>query len=377
MPSRVCVVGYGRVGSLTAEFVSKHYDITVYDTSDRAVERARRRGFEAHLSDTTSNTVVSKIASHCDVVATALPSNRALDVIKLLIDSGVNAIVDVSYIPDPTVLRRPAIDRRVKVFVDVGIAPGLSNILLAYGYRLMERTESAIIYVGGIAEEDDGVLGLVASWNMEDLLEEYVRPARARIAGRLRELNPINDAIRVRLEGLGEFDALPTDGLRTLLESFSNIPTMIEYTLRYPGHLERLRLLDKLGLLEGGYRSVHGQAVQPRSLLARLLEEKLPREKDRVILYVEVKGLSSKGRMVSTFLLDERQSKLKTKTPVLSYVTALIHSWFVLRAVEGYGHIGLNTPEETGLNADETKKLFEYLASHGIRVKTRQCIEEY
>jgi lysine 6-dehydrogenase len=371
----VCLVGYGRVGRVTALSLRKaRVDVIVYDSSGGRVSLAKRDGFEAHLADSTNKHIVSQIASTCDVIATALPSAIAEKVLKLLLEEGARVIVDVSYIPDPLAFEDEAVERGAKLFVDAGLAPGLSNMLAARAVRGFDRIDRLVIYVGGIAESPSEPLGLVASWSIYDLLEEYSRPSRARIGGKQVNLDPIDDATVVDIPGLGSFDAMPTDGLRTLLRSIGRARTMIEYTLRYRGHVTMVKTLRQLGLLDTKPHVIGGCSVPPRDVLAKVLEEKLPKHGDRVILHVVSEGYISDKRVTRSYTIDVTQKKLGIDVPALTFLTGLTHSWFVRQALEGKGHLGVNAPEEL---AGEIGSLISELKGLGVHVERRECVEEF
>ena len=368
-----CVVGYGRIGRVTARLLSgRGLRVRVYEASRRRVVEARGDGFDAVLSDVSSERAAREAAESCRVVATALPGLVAVEVVRSLVEAGAGAVVDVSYVPDPWVFRGVAERHGARVVVDAGLAPGLSSVLVAASAGRLREPRDAYIYVGGIAAEQRDPLGLVASWNVEDLLEEYTRPARARLGGSPVELDPVADATRVEVPGAGVFDALPTDGLRTLLDTLRGPRNMVEYTLRYPGHAELLRTLRQLGLLSERSYVAEGCALSPRSLLARLLEERLPRTGDRVVLYTVARGLDEAGEEASIeYFFDVTQADLGLEdTAALSYLTGAVHAWYTLQALRGWGRPGVNPPEEA---APMLHELLGYLRGLGLHVSRRIC----
>jgi len=370
-----CLVGYGRIGRVTAaELRRRGYRVEVYDANRSNVEQARMDGFEAHLADVSSSRVAGEVAARCDVVASALPGLSAEKVLQALIEARAGLIVDVSYLPDPLAFRELAERYGVALVVDAGLAPGLTNLLLFHAARSVSEPVEALIYIGGLAADPSAPLGLVASWNIGDMLEEYTRPARARINGELVELDPIADAGRVEVPGSGVFDALPTDGLRTLLVTLREPRTMIEYTLRYLGHVEALRHLRELGLLEDRSYVVEGCASSPKRLLARLLEERLPRSGDRVVLYTRVVGVRGGVESVE-FSMDVAQPDLGLeKVTALAFLTGFMHAWFVDRAYrEPQAEKGLIPPESFH---EEAYMVVGELRGRGVEVSRRRCSED-
>ena len=92
------------------------------------------------------------------------------------------------------------------------------------------------IRVGGVAGDPSAPYGYVVTWSVEDLLEEYLRPARIVRDGTPCERPPSSEPDRVVIEGVGEMESFLSDGLRTLLETLPGVRDMAERTLRWPGH---------------------------------------------------------------------------------------------------------------------------------------------
>ena len=225
----------------------------------------------------------------------------------------------------------------------------------------------ARVYVGGISRDPSVPLGLSASWSLEDLLDEYVRPARMIRDGRVISVGPLDASPgRVCVRGVGVLEYFPTDGLRTLLESYPDMEELVEYTLRWPGHHDTVRRLAELGLL--GERPVNagGCSVVPRLFLARLLKHVLPEGEDIVILMVAGEG-SGGGilyRMVST--------------PMGSYTgmsraTSSFHVAAAIAVSEGVVGPGLVYPERIG-ESGEAWSIVERVLDHmKLRVEEERC----
>ncbi len=355
MTNCICVVGYGRIGSITAQLLrAKGIPLRVFDKDPNVIKKARSNGLPVY-SDLSECV--------CPIAAVAVPSRAALDVVEFLASKGIS-VVDVSYIEDPLVYSDLVNQYDVTIYADTGLAPGLSNAIAAYLYSLLGGADSIVIYVGGLSYKPYGILGLVASWSIEDLIEEYTRPARARIRGRNILLDPLDHAFVVGLEGVGVFEALPTDGLRTMLTSFPDVDTMVEYTLRYPGHLAVLKILRDLGLFSDN--KIDECPLPPKSLVSMLLEKRLPRSDDRVVLYVVVEY---RGKTISMYL-DIRQDKLNLKYPALSYITALVHAWFTIKALTSKLR-GLVLPEYIGLKEHLFRDLLSWLKANGVNLEKR------
>ena len=121
---------------------------------------------------------------------------------------------------------------------DVGIAPGLSNMLIAAASKEMGSLTKATIRVGGNPAEPDDDWSYMAPFSPTDVLEEYTRPARVFRDGQVVTKPALSDRHLFEVEGRGEMEAFRTDGLRSLLTSGLS-DQMDEFTVRWPGHIDR------------------------------------------------------------------------------------------------------------------------------------------
>ncbi|NIP61160.1 MAG: saccharopine dehydrogenase, partial [Gemmatimonadetes bacterium] len=91
---------------------------------------------------------------------------------------------------------------------------------------------------------------------------------------------------------VGTLEAFLTDGLRTLLRT-TEVPTMTEKTLRYPGHAAAMRSLREAGFFSRDPVDLDGASVAPLELTARLLTEAWRMEEDTedlVVLEIDAEG---------------------------------------------------------------------------------------
>src|SRR5439155_20257809 len=159
-------------------------------------------------------------------------------------------LVDVSFSAEnPLALDAEARRASVAIVPDCGLAPGLSHLLVGRAVAEHGTPDEVVIYVGGVAQDPSRPFGYVVTWSVDDLLEEYLRPARIRRDGRTVEAPVFSEYERVRFEGAGEMEAFLSDGLRTLIDTHPEIRDMSEKTLRWPGHVEAIRPLLAEGRL--------------------------------------------------------------------------------------------------------------------------------
>jgi lysine 6-dehydrogenase len=168
----------------------------------------------------------------------------------------------------------------------------------------------------------------------------------------------------VEVPGSGIFEYLATDGLRTLLRSLSHVPTLRELTLRYPGHLEAMRLLGSLGLLGWGEVVVGGCRCPAARILAALLEKSLPQAEDRLVLYVE----ALRGPEKKSYRLDMEgrsgRTAMSTATGGFLAATAILALRGKLR--------GFTPPERLGTNRDLYGETMSILGEIGLKIEQRE-----
>ncbi len=292
---RAVVLGTGSVGSLAAGDLAMEpgIDVTAVDADERAAERLRGvagvRFERADLSDPDAVVAATKGAA---VVVNALPGALGFGTLRALIESDRN-VVDVSFMPeDPFGVERSARERGVAAIVDCGVAPGLSNLLVGRAAVEFDPLESVRILVGGLPEVRRWPYEYCAVFSPADVIEEYTRPARLVEGGRVVAREALSEVEPVEFPGVGTLEAFNTDGLRTLLRTIQ-APRMVEKTLRYPGHADRMRMLRDTGFFSVEPVEIGGMRIRPIDLTARLLFRKwrLPEgEGDVTVMRVEVEG---------------------------------------------------------------------------------------
>ncbi len=366
--ARVAVVGVGRIGLRVAwELASRGFEVAVMDSRRSALARAASvvDGAEEVLVDASSVQALARALRGFDYAVYALPGSLGPVGVEASIEAGVDG-VDVSFYRDvPVGLSGPAARAGVRVLVDAGVAPGLSNMLVGMAYRELGGLEGAHILVGGVARDPAAnPLGLAATWNAEDLVEEYIRPARLLRRGEVVSVDPLSSACRARLPGGLVMEAFPTDGLRSLIYTMSGIVgELVEYTLRHPGHLEILDTMRRLGLLDESPVHVDGCMVKPRAFTARLIERSTRGVEDIVVLAVKA---WRDARAEAFYTLVEPEGGWSA----MSRATGGFAAAALERVIAGGAlrEAGIHYPEEVGL-AGSGHLILEDLALRGIRVE--------
>ena len=219
---RIHCLGGGLVGSfVTRTLHEAGLEVHLYDIVPRTTPAT------FHLGDAASFD-----HSQADLIVNMVPGSIGHEVLKGLHAQG-HRIVDLSFSETtPDVL--PA--GPGTVLWDVGIAPGLSNMLVALAHREHGHLDSVTIKVGGNPAEPDEAWSYMAPFSPHDVIAEYTRPARVVREGTMTVVPAMDDLHTIDASGR-TMEAFLTDGLRSL----TSIPatSMGEYTVRWPGHIQR------------------------------------------------------------------------------------------------------------------------------------------
>lgn len=210
---------------------------------------------------------------------------------ELAVDAGVHW-VDLGGNPDVVrsqmELGARAADRGVAVVPDCGLAPGMVNILAAYLVDRIGTVDELRIRVGGLPCRPEPPLFYGLLFSAEGLINEYREPAWVLREGRPETVPSLTGWERVAFgPPYGALEAFYTaGGSSTLVETYQGRIRELDYkTLRYPGHLRRIRFLLELGLFEEQEVTLpDGRRVSPRRTLEAVLERRLGWVDDDVTL---------------------------------------------------------------------------------------------
>lgn len=350
---RAAVIGCGAVGSrVVRKLASLGLEVVAVDVSEQALSSLE--GVEALRLDASREGELVGVLKRVDVACDCLPGGLGFRLMRAAARAGAR-LVSASYTPeDPLSLSEDAQRSEALIVPDCGLAPGLSNILAGRARAELGEVAELHVRVGALPSSPSPPLFHASTWNVEDLLDEYLRPARVVRGGRVVEVDPLSTAHTVWIEGLGLFEAFYTDGLRTMLRTIKAVE-MDEATLRHRGHLASMEALARVGLLS--------RRPELKRLLSDLLREAWRGFKDDLlVLKVEALG-AEEGRSYSLVLFDPLEPPLLRATAaVCSYVALAV----ALGRVEGAGVV---PPELLGQRAQFSEGLLRGLEAEGLRVE--------
>ena len=373
---QVCVLGGGRVGSAIAFDLSKNFEVTVGDRESKNIKILEKRfGVKTLTKDLSDSKVVSKTVEEFDAVVDAFPGEIGYKTLKTVVEAG-KQMCDVSFFPEnPFTLDDVARRKQVTAIVDCGVAPGLSNIAVGYASSLMEKTENVKILVGGLPKNPDNILKYKAPFSPADVIEEYIRPVKCVRNNRVVTLPALSELETIEIPGVGKLEAFNTDGLRTLIHTLP-AKNMVEKTLRYPGHAEKMFFLRETGFFSKTLVDVEGVKVKPLDVTAALLfplwrfEEG---ERDFTVMEISVEGVKDGENVcykLSLFDETDDETGMLSMARVTGYTTASILRMLIKGLVNKKGIV---PPEQIGMKTELYKTVIEDLKSRGIKIEEGWC----
>lgn len=298
---KIIILGSGMVGSAMALDMAKKHEVTVADKNPQALKKLNARLSEIKTIplDVTDKEKLHRTITKYDMVICAVPGFLGFETLKAIIEAEMN-VIDISFFPEDALeLVELAKKKGITAIVDCGVAPGLDNIILGYYNEKMKLTDFEC-YVGGLPKIKKWPFCYKAPFSPIDVIEEYTRPARYVENGNLITREPLTDCEYMEFENVGTLEAFNTDGLRSIIYTMPHIPNKKEKTLRYPGHVEYVKVLQESGFFnEKKIKIDETTSVSPLDFTSKILfnEWKLgDTEEEITVMRVIVKGKNEAGK---------------------------------------------------------------------------------
>ncbi|ASK61106.1 saccharopine dehydrogenase [Virgibacillus phasianinus] len=302
---KIGVLGSGLMGKEAARDLVGNEGVTAVGLADIDIKRAQAVCDQLNSDKLTAYKVnASDIAdladymSQFDVIINALFYSFNEIVAKTAIQVGVSSVDlggHIGHMTDKVLaLQDEAKAAGVTLIPDLGVAPGMINILSGHGAGKVDKLKSIQIFVGGIPVRPEPPFEYNHVFSMEGVFDHYTDPSLIVRNGIKQEVESLTEVETVHFEKFGPLEAFHTSGgTSTLSLSYPDIETLEYKTIRYPGHAEKFKLLVDLNLTRMDYEvDVNGQKVSPREVLLKVLDPivDLKDKDDAVLLRVKVSG---------------------------------------------------------------------------------------
>lgn len=360
----IVVLGTGLVGKAMIIDLAKQYEVTAIDISkDNLDQLSDVLNVRTVISDISEPDNLNLVIKDADLVVGAVPGFMGYKMVQNVIKAGKD-IIDISFFPeDPLTLNELAIENNVTAIVDCGVSPGMGNILLGHHINRM-NVESYKCLVGGLPVNPEPPWGYKAVFSPIDVIEEYTRPVRYKTGGEILIDEPLSKMEVIEFENVGQFEAWNTDGLRTLLYT-TEIPNMIELTIRHTGTINPIIALRDSGFFLYDEIEIDGKKVKPIDVTTKLMFSQWkmkPGEEDMTIMRIVIEGENEKH----TYDLVDYFDKT-TKTTSMARTTGYTCTAAANLFLEGkYSHKGIIAPEILGQDDTTFEYILNYLMERGV-----------
>jgi len=374
----ILVLGCGNIGSVAAADLSESLpsaEIVLADINENlaseVASKIGRRNISWVKIDASNHQKLVSTLKKFELAIGALPGETGYRVCKASIAANVD-LVDVSYMPENIMtLNKEASKAEISILPDCGMSPGLGNILIGHATSTLDQVKSVHLLNGGLPEKPVPPLDYIITWSVKDLIDMYSRKVSIVKEGKTIQVEAMSGLEEINFPGVGKLEAFYTDGLRTLLYTMKDIKDMWEKTLRYPGHVEKIELLETLGFFDEKPLQVENRNVSPREITAKLLESKLKRKgiPDIVAMRVEVTGTKNRKQVKYFYHMlehydEDRQVTAMARTT--AYTTSVIAQLLAKKDVKEKGVI---PPEKLGMDKKLYDEFMGMMKKRGIAVK--------
>ncbi len=363
--SNIIVLGAGMVGSTMAIDLTKNHLVTITDFSEKALEKAIRKCDKLipEILDVTNKKELQKTIESFDLVICAVPGFLGFETLKTIIEAKKN-VVDISFFPENGLeLNTLAKKNNVTAIVDCGVAPGMGNIILGYYNQKLTLTDFECL-VGGLPKVKKWPFCYKAPFSPIDVIEEYTRPARYVENGMVVTKEALSDCEFVDFEKVGTLESFNSDGLRSIIFTMPHIKNMKEKTLRYPGHVEYVKVLKESGFFNSTKINLDGKDISPLDFTSKILfnEWKLgDTEEELTVMRITLSGTNKNGKQKTIVYNLHDEYCAKTKTSSMARTTGYTATAAANMFLDGlFTEKGIFPPELVGKH----EKCFNYILNY-------------
>ena len=371
---KIIVLGGGLVGKHMAIDLAKDFEVCIADINGESLEKiATSHSIATVQQDLSDEGELKKLLAGYDLVVNAVPGFMGLATLKSIIEAGKD-VVEIAFSPeDVMVLDELAKQHGVTAICDMGVAPGMSNVLVGYVDNLMDSTTDVKIYVGGLPQKREWPFEYKAPFSPIDVIEEYTRPARVVENGKIVIKEALSEVELLNFDPVGTLEAFNSDGLRSLVHTI-DAPDMVEKTLRYPGHAELMKVFRATGFFSQEEVEIKGAKIKAIDFTAKLLFPKWKLEADEpefTLMKIIVEGKKEGNNIRYTYDLFDKFDE-ESQTHSMARTTGYAATAAVRMFAKGlYQKKGVIVPEFIGKHPDCVEFLLKELKERKIEYRKK------
>ena len=313
------------VGSAMAIDLTQKHDVTISDIDNQVLKKLSKKCNKLKIINlnVSNKSELIKALKPFDLVICAVPGFLGFETLKTIIEAKKN-VVDISFFPENAFeLDKLAKENNITAIVDCGVAPGMGNVILGYYNEKLKLTDFECL-VGGLPKQKKWPFCYKAPFSPVDVIEEYTRPARYVENGKVVTRDALTDCEHIDFDGVGTLESFNSDGLRSIIHTMPHILNMKEKTLRYPGHVEYIKVLKSSGFFNEENISVNNIEVSPLEFTSQILfdEWKLGENEEEItVMRITLKGENSEGKteeiiynLFDEYCIDTKVSSMSRTT---------------------------------------------------------------
>lgn len=377
---KALVLGCGLIGKTVALDLAGDFAVTVMDPFEKALASlADRPDIKKIQKPADDPEALRDAAKDADIVCGLLPSHLEEASQKQILGMGKNYVSPSGYLHSSGMDELAKKTGSVAVF-DMGIAPGMSNYLVARGASMVDELDFGCIYVGGIPEKLDPPFNYRTVFCLEDTMNEYCMPAKYVLNNEVAEAPALSGLEEIDFPGIGKLEAFFTDGLRSAAVNIKG-KFVAEKTMRWPGYVDTINIMKAAGCFSKDPIMVDGKEVVPFNVTTELFRPiwtLRPEKGDRdiTVMRVVAKGPKDGKYVTNTWDLidkfDEKQmlhSMARTTGYACSATARAISNGMISSP-------GFHAPEALAKDDGFYEYLMPELAKYGIVFKHSVLVED-
>jgi len=178
----------------------------------------------------------------------------------------------------------------------------------------------------------------------------------------------------VNIDPVGTLEAFNTDGLRSLIKTI-NVPNMKEKTMRYPGHIDYIRVLRETGFFSDQPITVKGQTIVPLDVSSTLLFKQwklMPKEPEFTVMRITISGTEHDQPQTYIYDMYDQYDKI-TETSSMARTTGYTCTAVANLVLTGqFSRKGISPPEYLGEDSQNVDFVLQYLKERNIIYHVRK-----
>jgi lysine 6-dehydrogenase len=369
----VIVLGAGLVGRPMALDLAANneYNVTIADIDGQKLKGFNGLNIATRQADLSNKALLKQLLKNQDYAINAVPGFMGFETLRTVIEAGKN-VVDIAFYPEDMFdLEALALQNDVCAICDMGVAPGMSHLLSGYAASQLDVVDNLLIYVGGLPKKREWPWQYKAVFSPADVIEEYTRPARLVENGQTVFKEALSEAELLNFDRVGTLEAFNSDGLRSLVKTIK-ANYMAEKTLRYPGHIDYIKVLKSSGFFDTEAIELQGQSIVPLEFTKKMLFSKwllAAGEEDITVMKIIVKGQKAgQARSFTYELYDESDvvSGIHSMARTTGYAATV-----ALRLIDAglWNKPGIHAPEFVGRERASIDFMLKGLRERGVVYK--------